>query len=90
MKTIPALFLMVSAGLAAAGAAHAQRVAGGMGEEVRLGAFSEPGHASRNRDYAANIRTFKAGPGRTPVISQQPRHAVGRSPVVTLPGKHLP
>ncbi|ODV44345.1 hypothetical protein AWV79_08975 [Cupriavidus sp. UYMMa02A] len=39
MKRMQSLFLMVMAMLAAEGTAHAQRVVGGMGEEVRIGVF---------------------------------------------------
>ncbi|QYY33181.1 MULTISPECIES: hypothetical protein [Cupriavidus] len=91
MKKIQTLTLMAMAVLATAGTAHAQRAVGGMGEEIRIGAFSEPGHASRNRGFTADSRDGKAVQGRTPTtVGQQPRRAGARAPAVPLPGRHLP
>ncbi|KAF7957127.1 hypothetical protein AWV80_37875 [Cupriavidus sp. UYMU48A] len=82
---------MVMAMLATEGTAHAQRVVGGMGEEVRIGVFSESGDASRNRGFAADTRATKAGQERThTAVGHQPRRAGPRAPAVLLPGRHLP
>ncbi|WP_427307236.1 hypothetical protein [Cupriavidus sp. H39] len=91
MTRICSLFVTVVAVLATAGTAHAQHIVGGMGEAVRIGAFSEPGQASRNRGFAADSRAAKAGQERTrAAASQQPRRGDARASAGLLPGRHLP
>lgn len=94
MKTIHSLSLMAMAMIAAAsGTAHAQHVVGGMGEEVRIGAFSEPAHGGRTRGLSDG-RAFNAAKrdkGRTRSSERHDaRPGTVRAPASSLPGRHLP
>lgn len=94
MKSIHSLSLMAMALMAAAsGAAHAQHVVGGMGEEVRIGAFSDQAHGNRNRGLS-DSRAFNAAKrdkGRTRSTERHDaRPGSVRAPASSLPGRHLP
>ncbi|WP_316149960.1 hypothetical protein [Cupriavidus sp. BIC8F] len=91
MKKIHAYPLMAMAMLTtASGAVSAQHVVGGMGEEVRIGAFAGPTHRTdSNRGVPAGRRFNTAKPGQAAdPRSARPVSARGAAP--TLPGKHLP
>lgn len=95
MKKIHAYPLMAMAMLAAAsGFAHAQHVVGGMGEEVRIGAFAGPTYRSDLHHGVPTGRKFNtAKPGNTARQVADPRGArpaSARGPAPMLPGKHLP
>ncbi|KWR88043.1 hypothetical protein [Cupriavidus sp. IDO] len=88
MKQILSFSLMAMAVLAtASGAAQGQQVAGGMGEEVRIGAFAT---APRGKGYPGlrDSRTMAARPGKE--TARSPRPLGARGPAPTLPGRHLP
>jgi len=95
MKKIRSFPLMALAMLAAAsGAAHGQHVVGGMGEEIRVGAFASPAHHGEgNRNMADGRRFNTAKSGKGPARSAN--HDVARpmsvrGPAPSLPGRHLP
>ncbi|RDK07513.1 hypothetical protein [Cupriavidus lacunae] len=92
MKILHPIPLMAMAMLTAvSGAALAQHVVGGMGEEVRIGAFSGPTHRINGR--AEGLRLDSSKPDKGPRQSAN-QHAArptgGHGPVPTLPGRHLP
>lgn len=94
MKTIHSLSLMAMVMMAAAsGTAHAQHVVGGMGEEVRIGAFSGPAHGNGNRGLS-DSRAFNAAKrdkGRTRSTERHDaRPGTVRAPASSMPGRHLP
>ncbi|MGX6568847.1 hypothetical protein [Cupriavidus necator] len=91
MKKIHAYPLMAIAMLTASGAAFAQHVVGGMGEEVRIGAFSGPTHRTDSSRGTPTGRTDNtAKPGRQAADPRSARPVSTRGPAPTLPGKHLP
>ncbi|AQV94410.1 hypothetical protein BJN34_10980 [Cupriavidus necator] len=95
MKYLHPISLMAMAMLtAASGAALAQHVVGGMGEEVRIGAFSSPTQGSHNnRIGSVGRRLDPSKPGKVlrQGANQHAAHpASARGPVPTLPGRHLP
>jgi hypothetical protein len=95
MKKIYAFPLMAMAMLtAASGAAHAQHVAGGMGEEVRIGAFAGATLRGDSNRGVPNGRAFNAAkPAKGPARSanhQVARPLSVRGAAPTLPGRNLP
>lgn len=88
MKQILSFPLMAMAVLAtASGPAQAQQVAGGMGEEVRIGAFATVPRGNGYRGMR-DSRTMTAKPGKE--AARSPRPLGARGPAPTLPGRHLP
>ncbi|MBP0628180.1 MULTISPECIES: hypothetical protein [unclassified Cupriavidus] len=92
MHRLPALPLVIAALLAASGTAHAQHVTGGMGEPVRIGAFSAPGEridGERRMAAPHGSRQAKAGTARRQGSATQAARPNG-APAARLPGRHLP
>jgi hypothetical protein len=92
MKKIRALSLAAMAMTAVAwGTAHGQHVVGGMGEQVRLGAFAN--YDSRNK-VLDDRRGFSATKRDKARARSADRHDVRpgslRAPAGGLPGRHLP
>ncbi|UIF84881.1 hypothetical protein [Cupriavidus sp. UYPR2.512] len=92
MKKIHAYPLMAMAMLTtASGAALAQHVVGGMGEEVRIGTFAGPTHGTDSNRGIPTARRFNtAKPGRQAADPRSARPISTRGAAPTLPGKHLP
>lgn len=94
MKILHPISLMAMAMLTAiSGAAHAQHVVGGMGEEVRIGTFSGPTQRINGRDTGEGRRVESSKPGkvlRHGTSQHAARPSGARGPVPTLPGRHLP
>ncbi|RWA54136.1 hypothetical protein AU476_11665 [Cupriavidus sp. UYMSc13B] len=92
MKKIHAYPLIAMAMLTTvSGAAFAQHVVGGMGEEVRIGAFGGPTHDTDIKRGIPIGRRFNAAkPGRQAADPRSARPISARGPAPTLPGKHLP
>jgi len=89
MKQILSFPLMAMAVLAtASGAAQGQQVAGGMGEEVRIGAFATPPRHGDAYRGLRDSRPMTAKPGKE--AARSPRPLGARGPAPTLPGRHLP
>ncbi|MBP0620743.1 hypothetical protein [Cupriavidus consociatus] len=92
MHRFPALSLVAAALLAAASGAHAQHVTGGMGEPVRIGAFSAPAERiDGDRRLAAprGSRQARTGMTRRQGAAGQAARPNG-APAARLPGRHLP
>ncbi|MFJ4290961.1 hypothetical protein ACIP1U_14400 [Cupriavidus sp. NPDC089707] len=93
MHRLPALPLVAAALLAtASGIAHAQHVTGGMGEPVRIGAFSAPAERiDGDRRLAAPRASGQARAGMTRRQGSAGQAArPGGAPAAPLPGRHLP
>ncbi|WP_354685083.1 hypothetical protein [Cupriavidus necator] len=93
MNKILSLSTLAMAMLAAAGTAHAQHVVGGMGEEVRIGAFTDQAHGSRNRGPhdSRGFSTAKRAKAPARAADRQDARRTGvRAPAAALPGRHLP
>lgn len=87
MSKVRALGLLASVVSLLSGGSNAlaQQVAGGMGEQIQIGAFNargEPAYGGRN---PAGKPSAKAGRARAPEMPET--HARHAKP--TLPGKHL-
>ncbi|MEM5429780.1 hypothetical protein [Cupriavidus oxalaticus] len=93
MPRFPALSLVTAALLAAAsGIAQAQHVTGGMGEPVRIGAFSAPAERiDGDRRLAAprGSGQARAGMARRQGSASQAARPNG-APAALPPGRHLP
>ncbi|BDB26655.1 hypothetical protein Tamer19_48370 [Cupriavidus sp. TA19] len=93
MHRLPALPLVAAALLAAAsGIAHAQHVTGGMGEPVRIGAFSAPGEridGERRLTAPRASGQARTGLARRQGTAGQAVRPTG-APPARLPGRHLP
>lgn len=94
MKILHPISLMAMTMLTAvSGAAHAQHVVGGMGEEVRIGSFSGPTQRISGREAGEGRRVESSKPGkdlRQSASQHGARPSGARGPVPTLPGRHLP
>lgn len=93
MHRLPALPLVAAGLLAvASGIAHAQHVTGGMGEPVRIGAFSAPAERIDGERRLMAPRTTgqaRAGVARRQGTAGQAARPIG-APASRLPGRHLP